>query len=87
MKIDFWRLSRLILQAQQLLSAQQTIPKGDAGLYLVLRYLCEQLESTNPGIADAAGFDFALSVLRNLPGSPWRPGRDDPGEPTGPLAF
>lgn len=72
MRIDFFRLTRLIFQIQNLLSAKQSIPKGDAGLYLLLRSICEQLESTNSGIAAAAGFDYSVLTLQNLPAPPPR---------------
>lgn len=85
MRIDFFRLSQLVWRAQRLLRAQQAIPKGDAGLYLILRSLLEQLERANPGIAGAAGFDFALSVLGNIPGDPWGLPTAGQGPPTGPL--
>lgn len=67
MRVDFWQLSRLIFRAQQILDVPGPVPRGDAGLYLLARSLCEQLERMNPGIAGAAGFDYAVNTLQNLP--------------------
>lgn len=63
MKIDFWHLMMLVSRVRQLVTIEPGfLPKGDAFLYLIARSLCEQLERTNKGIANAAGFDEPLSA-------------------------
>lgn len=81
MRIDFWQLSRLIFRAQQVLSIPGRVPRGDAGLYLLSRSLCEQLERTNPGIAGETGFEYAVNTLQNLPSTLPRVPLDE-AEPT-----
>jgi hypothetical protein len=67
MRINPFQLALLVMRSGQVLSVPGPIPQGDAGLYLLARSLCEQLERTNPGIAQAAGFDYPLQVIEQLP--------------------
>ena len=62
MKINWFYLMQLISRTRELVTLESSdLPKGDALLYLIARSLCEQLERTNKGIANAAGFDEPLS--------------------------
>lgn len=35
----------------------QNLPKGDAGLYVLARVFVEKLEASNPGMAEAVGYE------------------------------
>jgi len=67
MRINPFQLALLVMRSGQVLSVPGPVPAGDAGLYLLARSLCEQLERTNPNIAQVAGFDYPLRVIEQLP--------------------
>lgn len=67
MRINAFQMALLLMRSGQVLSVPGPVPAGDSGLYLLARSLCEQLERTNPGIADAAGFVYEIRALENLP--------------------
>ncbi len=65
--MNYFRLMGLIAQLAQIAeSTGGQVPKGDAGLYFLCRAFCERLEERNPGIAEAAGFDYEVLTYRNL---------------------
>lgn len=57
MRINWFRAIGILNHMAGVLAQEGLeIPKGDTGLYVLLREACLQLESTNPGISQAAGY-------------------------------
>lgn len=76
MKIDWFRLMGLASRLQAILAESDqavSVPRGDTGLYLACRALAEQLERTNPGIYEYAGYRepiHALNAVRTRQATP-----------------
>jgi len=63
MRLDWLQVMTLISRVQAVLAARSTpIPRGDLGLYIAARSLADQLERTNPNIAQLSGY------LEDIPG-------------------
>jgi hypothetical protein len=57
MRLDYLQIINLVARVQGVLANRTgPIPRGDVGLYLAARSLADQLERTNPNIAQAAGY-------------------------------